>query len=412
VALSAGVGGAVAGLPSLPLLQPEKMTPPFLNNPAGSYTMSKSGFKWLDGYASASASSTQFTLNNTLDGVRRGVSHATMWETAPPQSISGEDVYTIKVFAATNWDSDPDPLITKSRTQFFVTPIKVYVSNPKTVSAAIRSIVRDTSAPNAGATVAGPGFGATGTQNFFGNMFEPVVVGDGRLLVTRVGTGSLPWTDENGVVRATQGCDIVYSYYTSAQGDPADPSKWTTLMPISHAPYDARINTKFGFAMAPFRDPEGTLIPDGEDIGGTYPWIDREAKNLFFEAGGDQLRYQGTDGWWDKSRYPMAAVPEQAPLPGIPDPKTNVNTNKPEAGGKHEMVVYCGLWSHGKVVLFDNMVNDTDYAVGAGDNSVATLAGPEQRMVQLYQADAAPQPGWLAAHGLRALHVVHARRGE
>ena len=390
VAMVVEGGGTEGGLPRFTLLQPEKLTSAFLNNPAGSYTVSKSGFKWLDGYASASASSTQFTLPNTLDGVRRGVSHAALWETAPPTSVGGEDVYTVKVFAATNWDSNPDPLITTPRTQFFVTPIKIFVSNPKTVNASIRSIVRDTSAPNAGATVAGPAF------SFNANMFEPVVVGDGRLLVTRVGSGSLPWTDENGVVRTAQGCDIVYSYYTAAQGDPADPTKWTMLMPISHAPYDSRINTKFGFAMAPFRDPEGTLIPDGEDIGGTYPWIDREAKNLFFEAGGDQLRYQGTDGWWDKSRYPMAAVPEQAALPGLPDPKTDPNTNKPEAGGKHELVVYCGLWSHGKVVLFDNMVNDTDYAVGAGDNTIATLAGPEQRMVQLYQQDAVRNlDGWL-----------------
>lgn len=378
VALVVEGGGTEGGSPRFTLLQPEKMTQAFLNNPADSYTMSKSGFKWLDSYTTASQSSTQFTLNG------RGVSHATLWETAPPTSVAGEDVYTIKVFATTNWkDANNNP-----RTQFFVTPIKVFVSNPKTLTAAIRSIVRDTSAPNAGATVGGPAF------TFNANMFEPVVVGDGRLLVARVGSSSMPWTDENGVARAAQGCDIVYSYYTT--GDAADPSLWTSLMPISHAPYDSRINTKFGFAMAPFRDPEGTLIPDGEDIGGSYPWIDREAKNLFFETVFDMLRYPGTDGWWDKSRYPMAAVAEQTPKPGIPDPKTDPNTNKPEDGGKHQGVAFCGLWSHGKIVLIDNMVNDTDYAVGNGDSTTAALSGPEQRMVQLYQADAPRSlDGWL-----------------
>lgn len=378
-------GGTEGGTPRFTLMQPEKMTLPFLNNAPDSYTMSKSGFKWMDGYASASASSSQYTLTNS-DGVRRGVSHATLWETAPPTSVGGEDVYTIKVFGSTNWKN----AASQPRTQFFVTPIKLYVSNPKTTSAAIRSIVRDTSAPNAGITVGGPEYA------FNGNAFEPVIVGDGRLLIVRVGAGILPWTDPvSGTSYTGQGCDIVYSYYPT--GDAADPTKWTNIIPISHAPYDTRINTKFGFAMAPFRDTEGNLIPDGEDIGGSYPWIDREAKNLFFETVFDMLRHQGADTWWDQSRYPMAAVPEQAPRPGIPDPKTDTLTNKPEDGGKHQGVAFCGLWSHGKIVLMDNMVNDTDYAVGNGDSSVnAALSGPEQRMVQLYQADPARGlDGWL-----------------
>jgi hypothetical protein len=106
---------------------------------------------------------------------------------------------------------------------------------------------------------------------FQGSAFEPVVAGDGRLLIVRVGSPSLPWNDPvTGVARTPQGCDIVYCYYEG--GIPADPAQWTNLCPISHAPCDPRINTKFGFARAPFRDPEGTLIPDGEDIGASYPW--------------------------------------------------------------------------------------------------------------------------------------------
>ena len=374
-------GGTEGGTPRFGLFMPEKMTQPFLNNPAGSFTMSSTSFKWLDGYSSASSASSQFTLL-TSDGVRHGVSHAALWETAPPTAVlnttSGlyEDVYTIKVFGTVNWTTTVDPL---RRTQFFVTPIKIFVQNPKTVNAAIRSIIRDTSAPNAGATVGGPEY------PFYANAFEPIIVGDGRLLITRVGSSALPWTDPvTGTPHTGQGCDIVYSYYTG--GVVADPTQWTSLIPISHAPYDSRINTTFEFAMAPFRDPEGTVIPDGEDIGGSYPWMDREARNLFFETVFDQLHYAGSDGVWNQSRYPQTGVPEETP------------TYKPEDGGKHQGISFCGLWSHGKVVMIDNAMNDMDYAIGAGDNTDPLLAGPEQRMVQLFQANTGPlgnETGWL-----------------
>ena len=374
-------GGTEGGTPRFGLFIPEKMTSPFLNNPAGSFTMSSTSFKWLDGYSSASAASSQFTLL-TSDGVRHGVSHAALWETAPCTAVLNattgqyEDVYTLKVFGSVNWTTTVAPT---SRTQFFVTPIKIYVQNPKTVNAAIRSIVRDTSAPNSGATVGGPEF------PFQGNAFEPIIVGDGRLLITRVGSPSLAWTDPvSGVAHTGQGCDIVYSYYTA--GAAADVTQWTTLIPISHAPYDSRINTTFGFAMAPFRDPEGTLIPDGEDIGGSYPWIDREARNLFFETVFDQLHYAGTDGVWNQSRYPQTGVPEETPV------------YKPEDGGKHQGISFCGLWSHGKIVMIDNAMNDMDYAIGAGDNTDPNLAGPESRLVQLFQANSGPlgnETGWL-----------------
>ena len=380
-------GGTEGGTPRFGLFIPEKLTAPFLNNPAGSFTMSSTSFKWLDGYASASAASSQFTLPNTFDGVRRGVSHAALWETAPCTAVLNsttgqyEDVYTIKVMGTTNWTITPAPTppAIPSHTQYFVTPIKIYVQNPKTVNATIRSIVRDTSAPNAGATVAGPDY------TFSGNTFEPIIVGDGRLLITRVGSPSLAWTDPvSGVAHTGQGCDIVYSYYTG--GTPADPTQWTNIIPISHAPYDTRINTTFGFALQPFRDPEGTLIPDGEDIGGSYPWMDREARNLFFETVFDQLHYAGTDGVWNQSRYPQTGVPEETP------------TYKPEDGGKHQGISFCGLWSHGKVVMIDNAMNDMDYAIGAGDNTNPLLAGPEQRLVQLFQANSGPlgtESGWL-----------------
>ncbi|HYF35387.1 MAG TPA: hypothetical protein VD994_08875, partial [Prosthecobacter sp.] len=168
-----------------------------------------------------------------------------------------------------------------------------------------------------------------------------------------------------------QGCDIVYSYYPT--GNTANPAMWGNLVPISHAPYDTRINTKFGFARAPFRDAEGTLIPDGEDIGGSYPWMDRHAKNLVMETGFDRLHYL-LNGTWNNSRYPQTGVPEETPIYDAED------------GGKHQCISMLGLWTHGKLVQFDNLNNAMDYAVGAGD----TPMGPQSRMVTLFQPNSGP----------------------
>src|SRR5262249_55223749 len=160
---------------------------------------------------------------------------------------------------------------------------------------------------------------------------------------------------------------------------------------ITHAPYDTRINTKFGFAMAPFRDAEGTLLPDGKDLGGSDPLIDREARNLFFEAINDQLPHPGADGTYNYRRYPQTQGPQ--------DPADYLQG---EDGGKHQGVSFAGLWSHGKIVTIDNLSNDVDYAIGQGDTAVASdpnpVTGPQERMVNLFQANSGPlgnETGWL-----------------
>jgi len=357
-------GGTEGSTPRFALMMPEKMGQPFLlnssygPNAANSHTMSSTSFKWMDGYASAYASRLQYT-----DGVK-GVSHAALWNDSPPTvNANGQDVYDIKVFVSSNTNVND-----VRRTQFFVTPIRIIVSNPKTPNAVISSITKT------GTTLAGPEF------PFHAQAFEPVVCGDGRLLIIRVGSNSMPWTNPNtSVVQPAQGCDIVYSYYPT--GSTADPTQWTNLIPITFAPSDTRINNKFGFAMAPFRDAEGTLIPPGEDIGASYPWIDRDAKNLFIEAINDTLHYN-VSGNWNNSRYPQTAAPEE--------PASYLG----EDGGKHQGVSFLGLWSHGKLVQIDNLNNDMDYAIGLGDSG----NGPQQRLVSLFEPNSGPygnESGWL-----------------
>jgi hypothetical protein len=345
-------GGPDSSTPRYTLFMPEKMTVPFLQNPAGSYTMTNSAVKWMDGYANAGASRFQYT-----DGVK-GVSHACIWDETPATvDANGNDVYNVKVVVTSNTGTG-----STARTQFFSTPIRIVVSNPKTTTAAITSITKT------GTTTASPEF------PFQAGAFEPMVVGDGRLLVVRVGSPSMTWTDPvtgNPGITSGQACDIVYCYYPS--GATADASQWNNCVPITHAPYDTRINNLFGFARAPFRDTEGNLIPDGEDIGGSYPWMDRHAKMLFIEAGFDRLHYLvGTN--WNNSRYPQTGVPEETPIYDAED------------GGKHQCVSVIGLWTHGKLVQLDNFLNDMDYAVGAGD----TTMGPQSRLVSLFNPNSGP----------------------
>lgn len=353
--------GPDGSVPRFALMIPEKMTQPFLLNPAGSYTVlspTVTRINVTNSFGNPSLGSKNFT-----DGVL-GVSHVCLWDPGSnPQSVAGEDVYNIRVMVTSNQGASPN-----NHTQFFVTPIKITVSNPKTTTASIRLIEKT------GPTLAGPLF-----SGWSGSAFEPVVCGDGRLLITRVGSGNLIWTNPNtGVVQPAQSCDIVYSYYTG--GNPADPAQWTNLIPISFAPSDTRINQIFGFAMAPFRDPEGTLISPGKDIGGSYPWIDRDAKNLFFETVFDKLHYLA-NGNYNNARFPQTGAPEDAP-----------DYTQGEDGGKHQGVSFVGLWSHGKVVMIDNLLNDVDFAIGQGDTNAAggTSTGPQQRMVTLFQPNSGP----------------------
>jgi hypothetical protein len=362
------------------LMMPEKLSAPVRlasahNNPVNnSYAMSSTASpKFVDGCKSAKENVAKF---HSAQG-NGSVGHFTLFDPTPLQSTGGvvgnpscddfgSDVYKLKVFAIFNYD--PSHQLHPNKMQFFVTPVTVIVDKPKTKDANIKSVT------TSGAPVAGPIYHFQAAGN------EPNIVGDGRLLVLRIGATKLPWTNPITGVGQQKPVDIVYSYYEG--GDPADPRMWTNLHPITHAPHDPRINGKFGFAMNRFRDPSGREIPDGADLGGTYPWIDRQAKNLFFNVVSETLRYsvpnsQGKDDWSDprNSRY------EQRKLAGDPD----LDGAKEEAS-KTRGICFAGLWSHGKVVLLDNLNNDMDYAMGDGTK----LGAREVRLFDPTQFEAAP----------------------
>lgn len=340
-------GGNPYEPPGFTLMAPEQLTQPMLLDSPGpfargnSFTVSRQGFVAFP----------------VLTPPGMPVSHACLWDDAPPTTnAAGQDRYDLAVFVTSNYDLVNPPQPPQRRTQFFVTPVTILVNNPKTPNASIASVT-------AGTPVAGPPY------PFEASGFEPVICGDGRLLVTRIFSSQIPWPP--GSTTGTTSADIVYSYYDPALGGPADPTKWTELLPISHAPFDTRINTRFGFARSQFRDSAGTPIADGEDIGSSYPWIDREAKNLFFESVTDMLHYYRNGVWF--GRYPQSGVPG--------DPWLAYGA---EDSGAHQGVAFAGLWSHGKMVQLDTLNNDMDYAIGGPSN------GPQQRLVTLFTPNSGP----------------------
>lgn len=261
-------------------------------------------------------------------------------EITNPQNSNGNDVYDLNIIGVfEHGATDPN---SADKIRFFVTRVQVTVQNPKTANAQIVSFVR------IGLPVYGPAYPYIAAQGL-----EPNVVAGGKLIVLRIGGGKTAWVNPNsGNATANTDYNIVYSYNNGTASWPLNPNGWTLVHPISHAPYDTNINTTLGFALRPFRDASGQVIPDGVEFGPTYPWIDPEAKNLFFTATGDILRYQRSIPYANNSRYTNTPT-----VAGQPEP-TSAEDFGPTRG-----VSFVGLWSHGKIVTIDTLNNDMDYAI-------------------------------------------------
>ncbi|MEO0509281.1 MAG: hypothetical protein AAF065_05435 [Verrucomicrobiota bacterium] len=247
-------------------------------------------------------------------------------------SVSGtyKDVYYIWVFATVQ---DKDVQVDS---YFQKTPVKITVANPKTASATIESVVIDTNRSKERTTNSMP----------VGDILEPMFTLDGKLLVCRINTRDYNWIHPNdGTPQTTPNVDSVYAY--SADGSLTG---LENLIPLTVAPFDNRINTTYGFAMHPFRDAEGTPMPFGFDIQGSYPWIDAEGNNLFFTTVGSRL--VSSVDLVDRDRYPLETYLS------APDGERVRCQNSLTRG---QSVI--GLWTQGKLVQMDNLLNNTDYGI-------------------------------------------------
>jgi len=210
----------------------------------------------------------------------------------------------------------------------------VRVSQPKTAKAHIASV--DFS----------PDYKAAPIRQ--GVLYELNTPADGRLLVTRRQGLPLVWRHSaTGQMRAGS-YETVYAVAPDS-ASPCDASQWGDLRPISHAPFDPLMNNKYPFAKYPFRDPMGNYIPDGEDIKGTYPWVDMDAKNISLMISDANLFRDGFE--FDKSRFANSCV-HSGCTPSDSKDKSNIS-----------QFTLMGAWTKGKMAIFDNKLNYADFRI-------------------------------------------------
>lgn len=240
----------------------------------------------------------------------------------PCGPAEAHDCYDITIVSTTSNNLDA---------QLWGTPATIEVAEPKTASAHIVDVVL-------GEPVAGAVIRASSEWT------EPAVTSDGRLLTGRFGRFPRRWRNPNTGAVLTRPYDLAYSVLP-ADAEPCDITGWRDFHPMSHAPFDPNMVGRYGLAAYPFRDSEGNVIADGEDLGGTYPWVDREGANVFMAGVPGRIVEQSEE------QYPRRCV-----TPGCEDYRENTDWDRG--------FLVAGLWTHGKFVHLDGMINSIDWAVG------------------------------------------------
>ena len=240
-----------------------------------------------------------------------------------PRNCGGDDCYDLVVISSE---------VRNNRRRIIGTPINVRVENPKTDRARISDVSVDRR------NIKYSRFFDRGEFNAF---FEPTTVADGRLLMVRqLQSSYVSWQDSSGNDRRTR-ADTVYLVNDNPDDfEACDVRQWDKAHPFTHAPHDSTINRRYGFAMQPFRDPEGRIIEEGTDVG-TYPWIDK---------GGDVVTLTTVGVQLSESEYETRCVTSRCD-----------SDEDSEEGGNRNGRVMVGLWTRGKMVLMDNLINNIDF---------------------------------------------------
>lgn len=273
--------------------------------------------------------------------------------------------------------------------QWGAVDLEIAITNPKTPLARVSRVT------------AIPGSVRTGPVHTYVLMAEPVIVGDGRLLVTRLGFDNATLPDRVTVVPRS---NIVYSVYAATEPQ-CDPSRWTHFHPIWGAPYDHvnRMPERYKFARYPFRDSLGRplvrLLADGQvdprtlENGASYPWMDRHAANLFFQSFGEEDFYHRDPATGRViTPYPESRRPGYSFLEGLffgTDLEFSQAREPFESAGTRTVgTAMAGFWTHGKMVLFDGLINNADNGFTVQERIRETPTGPVRlaptREVQLY----------------------------
>ncbi|CAA6679329.1 MULTISPECIES: carbohydrate-binding protein [unclassified Lentimonas] len=201
---------------------------------------------------------------------------------------------------------------------------------------------------------------------------EPVVTADGQLLVVRINKGNWQYNHPNtGAPTAISYTDIVYAYSSDGtiNGDPNDPTDgFDNLIPFSVAPYDKRINgewendgdpntsgTTYGLAVHKFRDSFGNVIPEDGLFGGTYPWVDFKGDNIVFTTFQSNLNI-GEDPVTGSKK--LGVNPRYNNASRVAGADETFENSDPKMG-----FAVVGLWTRGKIIMMDNLINNIDYGI-------------------------------------------------
>ncbi len=305
------------GVLNVYLFAPEKLASPILTGPPGPELL-------------ADTTPVQLTFPPEMAGMKNG--HTALCDapglgpdgTSNPYPCgpdSAHDCYDLRLVNTTS-----ESIV---GAQFWGTPMHVEVANPKTAEARIVEA-------RFGTPVKGSFLPLT-------NDFpELSVTSDGRLLTGRAGGAPRAWTNPVSGETLVRQYELGY-YLLPDDAEPCDVTGWTTYTPMSHAPFDPRMKGRYGLAAYPFRDTEGNPIEDGEDMGGTYPWVDREGNNVFIAAVPGRIAEQS-----------QVAFPRRCVTDGCEQYGEQTDWDRG--------FMVAGLWTHGKLVHLDALVNNLDWA--------------------------------------------------
>jgi hypothetical protein len=222
---------------------------------------------------------------------------------------------------------------TATSAQTYLMSVTVSIGNAKQPSATIASVT--VHEVHRGANLAVP------------TLLEPMVTEDGKLLVGRL--GGVPLSDYGWT--GSTSYNIVYTYLASGLCSNAvlDNLPPMPFKPILNAPFDPALSA-YGFAARPIRDAAGNVIttiggPTTPDLSGSYPWIDRGGRNLFFTSIASKNKGSA------KLRFASSACLEG-------------DCFKDEYADQTRGVAVVGSWTNGKIVLLDGPINNIDFGAG------------------------------------------------
>ncbi|HRF88314.1 MAG TPA: hypothetical protein PK244_06920, partial [Pseudomonadales bacterium] len=278
-------------------------------------------------------------------------------------------------------DENGDGVASTPYTRLVSRRITVAVASPKTPSAKIVALKDE-------------GLVVAENKQVGGSWLEPNITGDGKLIVTRIGTNFQPVPDTLENIRYCEGVkeasvdgnsgqtaecrsqDVVYSYNP---GTRCDVNGFTSYHSLSHAYYDDRLNpsvnhrdsdtsndveARYGLAAYPLRSPDGKYFENEQDVQGSYAWMDREGNNFMVTVGGTQTFTDANYTFPYSDKVSCIKPDGSTPLAKCAAEDASLRR---EANNVTWSPVIAGSWTRGKMIFQDNLLNNSDFAIGVNN---------------------------------------------